>query len=375
MAIAATPVISPNGGSFSSQQHVDITASTPGAVIHYTKDGTDPTGDSPIYNGELVSLATGLQAKWLLDEISGNLGHDLSSNNNNLTFNGTPTWEPGFLNNCANLAGSKFGTPSIVIKTAQITYAGRLYLPAYPSSFGTFIGRNGNASEPISAIYIDDSGNIQFYINQGSGPIGLSGPVVALNTWTFIACTFDGTTMRIYVDNVEVASEVHAGSIDTVTDSYMGVGGISNGYMLDGGAKVDEIRIYDRALTTLELTSLYNNTPIVVDIGTTTIKALVQAAGYTDSAIASAIFDIAPPPTTTTTTSSTSSTSSTSTTSTTSTTVSTTTISTSTFTTTTITTTEEVRIIRKASYKKAPLNPRNFGFPFLSMRGGKKKRR
>jgi hypothetical protein len=45
----ATPVFSPNGGTFMRKVKVKIMCATPGATIHYTTDGSDPTSASPVY--------------------------------------------------------------------------------------------------------------------------------------------------------------------------------------------------------------------------------------------------------------------------------------------------------------------------------------
>lgn len=46
--VAATPVISPNGGAFSTKTlRVKITSSTPKSTIRYTTDGSEPTASSP----------------------------------------------------------------------------------------------------------------------------------------------------------------------------------------------------------------------------------------------------------------------------------------------------------------------------------------
>jgi hypothetical protein len=51
---AATPVISPAGGTYSSPQSVTITDSTPGATLYYTVDGTFPSKSSLLYTGPIT---------------------------------------------------------------------------------------------------------------------------------------------------------------------------------------------------------------------------------------------------------------------------------------------------------------------------------
>jgi Chitobiase/beta-hexosaminidase C-terminal domain/Fn3 associated len=57
---AATPVISPAAGSYSSPQTVSISDTTPSSTIHYTINGTTPTTGSPIYSGSFVVSSTTL---------------------------------------------------------------------------------------------------------------------------------------------------------------------------------------------------------------------------------------------------------------------------------------------------------------------------
>lgn len=59
---AAAPVFSLPSGTYATAQSLTITDSTPGAVIYYTTDGTDPTSSSPIYAGPLT-IATSQTVK------------------------------------------------------------------------------------------------------------------------------------------------------------------------------------------------------------------------------------------------------------------------------------------------------------------------
>lgn len=59
----AAPVIDPGSGTFSGAKSVSISSSTPGAAIHYTLDGTDPTTASPLYEGPFrVTASTTVKA-------------------------------------------------------------------------------------------------------------------------------------------------------------------------------------------------------------------------------------------------------------------------------------------------------------------------
>ena len=61
--LVATPTFSPAPGNYAGTQSVTLSDATPGAVIHYTTNGTTPTASSPTYSGAIsVSSSTTLQA-------------------------------------------------------------------------------------------------------------------------------------------------------------------------------------------------------------------------------------------------------------------------------------------------------------------------
>ena len=72
-----------------------------------------------------------------------------------------------------------------------------------------------------------------------------------LNTWCHLAATYDGATLRIYVNAVQVASQAVTGSIVT-SSNPLSVGGNSVWGEYFAGL-IDEVRIYGRALTAAEI--------------------------------------------------------------------------------------------------------------------------
>jgi len=98
---------------------------------------------------------------------------------------------------------------------------------------------------------------LQFVIWIGGAQYTLQTPanVLALNTWQHVAATFDGSTMTIYVNGVQQASSSVSGSIDTDTTDPL-VMGLNNGS--DWNGSIDEVSLYNRALTSTEIQSIFN---------------------------------------------------------------------------------------------------------------------
>ena len=79
------------------------------------------------------------------------------------------------------------------------------------------------------------------------------------NTWTHVAGTYDGTTLRLYVNGVQVGSQAKTGSMP-VSANPLQIGGDSiYGQYFPGS--IDEVRVYNRALSATEIQSDMN-TPI-----------------------------------------------------------------------------------------------------------------
>ena len=86
----------------------------------------------------------------------------------------------------------------------------------------------------------------------GSGNVNTFGSTaLAAGTWTHLATTYDGTTVRLYVNATLVASAPATGGIG-VSGSPLSIGGTAAyGEFFNG--RIDDVRIYSRALSQLEI--------------------------------------------------------------------------------------------------------------------------
>ncbi|OLF19233.1 glycoside hydrolase family 2 TIM barrel-domain containing protein [Actinophytocola xanthii] len=115
------------------------------------------------------------------------------------------------------------------------------------------------------ALKMKNENTLEFFIHSGTWrPVQARVPADFYGNWHRVSGTYDGTVLRLYIDGREVASTPFSGRIDTSSaevnigrdfetswnDPY-DVGRMAHGV-------VDDVRIYDRALTQAELS---NSTP------------------------------------------------------------------------------------------------------------------
>lgn len=99
-------------------------------------------------------------------------------------------------------------------------------------------------------------------LDAGVGMIGAS-ELPTAGAWSFVVGTYDGTNAKIYVNGILKASHSSSGQIN-VSDRPLTIGGVWEGinddvlhfHGFDG--KIDDVRIYNRALSSTEIISLMN---------------------------------------------------------------------------------------------------------------------
>jgi hypothetical protein len=122
-----------------------------------------------------------------------------------------------------------------------------------------------------------------------SGP--LYGPAaLAANAWTHLAVTYEGTTLRFYVNGAQVASQAQTGNIATSANPLQ-IGGDSL-YGLYFQGRIDEVRVYNRALSAAEIQTDMN-TPVGTAVNTApTISSIANQTTTANTAVGPLSFTV-----------------------------------------------------------------------------------
>ena len=134
---------------------------------------------------------------------------------------------------------ARTGWHTVMLKEGTGTFAYEMY------------SNNPEINRP-AAYFMDEAGALRAITGTAALP---------LNTWSHLATTWDGTTMRLYVNGVQVRSALRAGPM-LATDGQLSIGGnlVWGGEFFAG--MMDEVKIYDRALTAAEIQSDMNGDPL-----------------------------------------------------------------------------------------------------------------
>jgi len=210
-----------------------------------------------------VPLLPGLIALWRGETDASDLARDLIGGHDGTFFAGAAVVAQS-VTALGKVAGafSFDGTvhvrvpDSAALQPAQFTAEAWVFPTATPSTGPQTIIARGNSLNTWDLRLVNN--RPQFWSH---GAQGLEGPsAIPLNEWTHLAISFDGRTKRLYVNGAEVASRgephalVYPASLPITIGSDWTTNASSNLY----NGRIDEVAIYNRALTAEEVLSIYN---------------------------------------------------------------------------------------------------------------------
>ncbi len=234
---------------------------------------------SGFISGRLENNVVGF---WPFDENTSTTVYDASGiGNNGVLYSnlsvcanpptvGCPIWNVG--SNCK--AGSCILSDGSndyarVDKSSSLDFTGQF-------SFFTWVKRNRIQDwERIGGRYFYNSGDTgawamdagqgftRCYANIGGAWRRAYAPAGSFNstgTWYYVGCTYDGTALRNYINGVEVASDIASGAV-TATNYPFLIGATGDGASTQNWfyGNIDEVIIYNKALSVTEILNHYND--------------------------------------------------------------------------------------------------------------------
>ena len=264
----AVNVTYPTAGSYS----VSLTVTGPGGSVTKTYSNlitvTAPppvvTPPQVVTTPPVTGTGNGLLAAYGFEEISGATVTDASGQGNHGTISNAVRTTSGHSGKALQFNGTNAWVTVNDSASLDLSTGMTLESWVYPQSLGsggkTVITKENSATAEVYSLYAKEDTTLPIsYIAAGSySSISGSNPL-PVNQWTHLVATYNGQYQRLYVNGKEIANSKQNGLIQQST-GVLRIGGNSFwGEYFQG--YIDEVRIYNRALTSAEVN--YNLTTAI----------------------------------------------------------------------------------------------------------------
>jgi len=238
-------------GDYTVQARQTDSAGNAGTSAAVTFAVKAPPPPPPVgYRGAV--LADQPSAYWRHGEASGTVAIDEAGASPGSYRNGVTLGRPGALGDDANTAAQLDGADDTVRVLSLPSLGGTFGVafeawvrPTYlPASTATIVRKDG---QYLLRLMADGSLRLRLWKGGTASEIITGAGVAPAGAWRHVAFSYDGTTMRLFVDGAERASGALAGPVD-MTASNLTLGSSSESYDWLA-ATLDEVAVYDHPLS------------------------------------------------------------------------------------------------------------------------------
>jgi len=224
--------------------------------------------------GITCNASAGLVAHWTFDEGSGDTANDSSGKANSGTLLGDPQWVTGIIGSGALSFDGTDGLLEVgddkslnMIDALTIT----AWVLVHDLNTYYFIV----CKQPSGTARDNYPGNYEFRTEANSGALQFghqetegeqytfytSASSIVGEEWHHTAVTFiKGDIVQFYIDGVAAGSSEQSTNFGILNNEPVRIGGRKDGYSFFNGL-LDDIRLYDRALTEIQIQKLFGGTP------------------------------------------------------------------------------------------------------------------
>ncbi len=245
-------------------QYASVPIPQPGIIVKGTNLSL-----SPIYN------TNGLVGYWTLDEGSGfSTSTDLSANGNNATIIGSPPRVSGKIGGAFSFDGSGSMYTDAVLSSSLQVQQFTILMWVNPPTNPSPLNFNKYA---VASTYSPANYGYGLWLIVASGPTfsaggsigdvaasygandGASGADISNNTWSMVGMMYDGTNLK-YIKNGSILATNYPAVSKTISYTSATSFKIGSNWSNPLSASVDDVRVYNRALSAAEIAAIYNAT-------------------------------------------------------------------------------------------------------------------
>ena len=232
--------------------------------VNFTTEGNytqeDATNGTDFESGKvMLNLTTDASTKLLLhNDGTENSFADSSASNNTMAVTGNVTQsanqskfggKSAYFDGSSTYLTTSYDTALFDWWTSDYTIDTWVYLTSYTgrnsSSISTMIGNmNPTSDANYWSFGPNKNGHLSFYYWNGSSNIIESSETISLNEWTHVAMSFSGSTIKLFINGVQVASGTKSGTPQSGLEFPLVVGQNEDGVTVCPFAGyVDELRV------------------------------------------------------------------------------------------------------------------------------------
>lgn len=247
-----------------------------------------------------ADISTGTLVRWAFDEGSGSTADDSSGNGNDATLTGSPSWVDGKTGNALEFSGTNYARSDGSVTVSDTFTVSAWVKPSAAPDVGGFAARiveNSYASSFALGYYNNGTAKVVQLSIEGNALFGVSD--IPLGEWSHVVATFDGAVANVYVNGVFDSTGDFSGSITPGSVSlpiYVGTYFGSPGELASFVGAIDDVRVYDRALSSSDVTELYEAAsgdtaaPVISSVASSTAATEATVTWTTDEPATSRVF-------------------------------------------------------------------------------------
>jgi hypothetical protein len=201
-----------------------------------------------------VTYGSGQLAHWRFDEVSGTVAADAAGSLDG-TLEGPPQWTAGKVRGALSFDAEDGVRVSGAgaLRATPVTFAAWVKPTEFVSGYNEVMTfqRDEGSYRGAFILFLDGSGHPAVEFQDGNTVTArvVSPASVAGGQWAFLAASYDGAVLRLFVDGAEVVHLAHAGGISWGAGPWqLHIGGDLYGYPAPFHGLIDEPAVLSRAL-------------------------------------------------------------------------------------------------------------------------------